>query len=92
MSLSQTTSYLAVCCYVSFCCFPLLKCSSDSLLQSSFNFGVHGCKIMVAVQLEVGINASVSGFYSEMFSLAFRKALRMKTMQRTRELNVLFMS
>lgn len=38
----------------------------------------------VVVQLEqVGLNASVSGFYSEVFSLALRKALHVKAMHKT---------
>ena len=45
------------------------------------------------VQLEqVGLNASVSGFYFEVFSFALRKALQMKATRKTRELNALFMS
>lgn len=47
----------------------------------------------VVLQLEqVGLNASVSGVYFKVFSLALRKVLHMKAMHKTTELNALLMS
>lgn len=40
----------------------------------------------------VGLNSNASGFYSEVFSSALRRAQHMKAVRKSRELNALFLS